>query len=165
MSHPHTVPLLDYGVADGRSFLVMELLRGRSLERALAEESFDPKRALAIVRQILHALSFAHGLGIVHRDIKAGNVFLEQLPHTNDHVRVLDFGFAKFFAADDDRQGSVETIVGTTFGTPAYVAPEQLKEGELDGRADLYAVGVILFQMLAGRRPFEGTPRRCCAAS
>ncbi len=158
LSHPHTVPLLDFGVAEGRPFLVMELLRGRSLEDALASESFDPKRSLAIVRQVLHALSFAHGQGVVHRDIKPGNIFLEQLPHTNDHVRVLDFGFAKFFASDDDRQGDVATMAGTTFGTPAYIAPEQLGETELDGRADLYAVGVILFQMLAGKRPFEGTP-------
>ncbi len=158
LSHPHTVPLLDFGVAEGRPFLVMELLRGRSLEVALANETFDFTRSVAIVRQVLHALSFAHGHGVVHRDIKPGNIFLEQLPHTDDHVRVLDFGFAKFFAPDDDRQGSLATVAGTTFGTPAYVAPEQLGENELDGRADLYAVGVILFQMLAGARPFEGTP-------
>lgn len=158
LSHPHTVPLLDFGVAKGRPFLVMELLRGRSLEAALAKESFDFERSVAIVRQVLHSLAFAHGQGVVHRDIKPGNVFLEQLPHTDDHVRVLDFGFAKFFAANDERQGSLETMAGTTFGTPGYVAPEQLGENEVDGRADLYAVGVILFQMLAGVRPFDGTP-------
>jgi serine/threonine-protein kinase len=165
LTHPHVVQLVDFGVIEERPFLVMELLRGRSLLTALAEEPFDAKRSLGLVRQLLHALAHAHGLGIIHRDLKPANIFLERLPHTDDHVKVLDFGFAKFFGANDERDGPALTREGTTFGTPAYVAPEQLrKRSEVDGRADLYAVGVLLFQMLGGRRPFDGTAREILQA-
>ncbi len=157
LSHPHIVNMVDYGVEGDMPYLVMELLEGRSLRDLLDEQgTLPPERALAIVRQVLRALIFAHQRGLVHRDLKPGNVFLQQLTDTADHVKILDFGFAKFVAGDQVDQGPALTRAGKVFGTPAYMAPEQVTGGGIDGRADLYACGVLLYEMLAGRRPFEG---------
>src|SRR5690606_16918925 len=159
LSHPNIVSLVDYGVEDGRAYLVMELLKGRTVGELLDEvDVLEPRRALHIVRQVVRALAYAHGEGLLHRDLKPDNVFLQALPDTPDHVRLLDFGFAKF-VGDDGRDGPPLTQAGTVFGTPRYMAPEQLTGANVDGRADLYAVAVILYEMLSGRRPFEGEIR------
>lgn len=159
LSHPNIVSLVDYGVEDGRAFLVMELLRGRTVGELLDEEDvLAPERAFHILRQVVRALRYAHGEGLLHRDLKPDNVFLQSLPDTPDHVRLLDFGFAKF-VGDEGKDGPPLTQAGTVFGTPRYMAPEQLTGGSVDGRADLYAVAVILYEMLSGRRPFEGEVR------
>lgn len=158
LSHPNIVSLVDYGVEDGRAFLVMELLKGRTVGELLDEvDVLEPRRALHIVRQVVRALAYAHGEGLLHRDLKPDNVFLQALPDTPDHVRLLDFGFAKFVS--DDRDGAPLTQAGTVFGTPRYMAPEQLTGSTVDARADLYSVAVILYEMLSGRRPFEGEVR------
>lgn len=157
LSHPHIVNLLDYGVEEDMPYLVMELLEGRTLRDLLDEHgTLPPERAFAVLRQVLRGLSFAHGQGLVHRDLKPGNVFLQALPDTADHVKILDFGFAKFVAGEQRDEGPALTRAGKVFGTPAYMSPEQVTGGGIDGRADLYAVGVLLYEMLAGRKPFEG---------
>jgi serine/threonine-protein kinase len=156
LSHPHIVNLLDYGVHGGAPYLVMELLEGRSLADLLeAEQSLPPERAFAITKQVLRALAFAHSRGLLHRDLKPGNVFLQSLPDTPDHVKLLDFGLAKFVAGPAP-QGPPLTRAGTVSGTPPYMAPEQASARPMDERTDVYAVGVLLYEMLSSRRPFEG---------
>ncbi|AKF04463.1 serine/threonine-protein kinase [Sandaracinus amylolyticus] len=155
MSHPNIVALNDYGIWEGTPYLVMELLEGRTLRDLLDAERVLPlRRALVIAQQILRALSYAHGLGVIHRDLKPGNVFLQALPDDVDHVKLLDFGFAKFV---NQASSSMVSSDGIVLGTPAYMAPEQAG-GTVDHRADVYASAVLIFEMLSGRRPFEGEP-------
>ncbi len=157
LSHPHIVGLSDYGISGDTPYLVMELLEGRTLREALEDDgAFPPKRAQTIIEQVLRALGYAHGRGLVHRDLKPDNLFLQALPDSPDHVRVLDFGLAKFVASDVDETGVSVTRTGQIFGTPGYMAPEQASGGPMDARTDVYAVGVLLFELLAGRRPFIG---------
>lgn len=164
LAHPNIVSLVDFGVANDRPYLVMELLRGRSLAELLQQEGRLPlPRASGIIRQVLRALQYAHGQGLLHRDLKPGNIFLQELPDTSDHVKLLDFGFAKF-TQDPGRDGPELSRTGIVFGTPAYIAPEQLTGAPADPRADLYAAAVVFFQMLAGRRPFDGQAREMLRA-
>jgi eukaryotic-like serine/threonine-protein kinase len=155
MAHPNVVALNDYGIWRGNPYLVMELLEGRTLRDLLDEKGTLPfERARGIEQQILRALAYAHGRGVIHRDLKPGNVFLQALPDEVDHVKILDFGFAKFV---NQPAGSFVSKDGIAVGTPAYMAPEQ-GVSVVDERADVYAAGVLLFEMLSGRRPFEGEP-------
>ena len=108
-----------------------------------------PRRAIKIARQMLSALGHAHAQGIIHRDIKPENIVLEATPGLTDHVRILDFGLAKLMGSDSG------LTVGMAIGTPNYMAPEQTREGTVDFRADLYAVGIVLFEMLTGKKPFD----------
>jgi len=139
-------------------YLVMELLEGKTLAELIDEGPVTPARALDIVGQTLRVLAAAHGLGIVHRDLKPANIFLQALPDHADHVRLLDFGMAKFLegASSPDSPTLAENLsrVGVAFGTPAYMSPEQAKAERVDARADIYTAGVILFQLLAGRLPY-----------
>ena len=154
MQHPHIVAIIDYGIWSGMPYLVMELLEGRTLGDLLHEEGSLPQaRALAIAHQMLRALGYAHSQGVIHRDLKPANVFLQALPDQQDHVKLLDFGFAKFFGS---AVSSMVTGDGMVVGTPSYMAPEQATSGPLDQRVDVYAAGTVIFEMLAGRRPFEG---------
>jgi eukaryotic-like serine/threonine-protein kinase len=154
LSHPHIVTMIDYGVTEGMPYLVMELLEGRTLRDLMDDGPLPSERAFAITRQIVRALVFAHEQGLVHRDLKPANVFLLDLPGNADHVKILDFGFAKFLVGDED--GPVLTRTGMVFGTPPYMAPEQVSGGTIDGRCDVYATAVMLYEMFADRRPFEG---------
>ena len=158
LSHPNIVHLQDLGFLGGACYLVMELVEGRTLADVLGAEPFGIDRAIGIIRQVFHALQHAHGKGVLHRDLKPGNVFLQSLPHTADHVKILDFGFAKFFddGSSSPREEQPLTRSGIALGTPAYMAPEQAAGRLTDARADLYAAGVLLFEMLTWRRPFEG---------
>jgi serine/threonine-protein kinase len=155
LAHPNVVPVTDSGIDKGVPFLVMELLQGKTLADLLKTGPVPLWRALDIARQTLRGLAFAHGKGIVHRDLKPANVFLQELPDQDDHVRLLDFGMVKFLEKSDARH-SAETLTraGVVFGTPAYLSPEQAKGGPADARTDVYAMGCVLFQLLAGRRPF-----------
>jgi serine/threonine-protein kinase len=160
LAHPHVVPITDFGIADGMPYLVMELLEGRTLEQLLAAEApLAPERALDIFRQILRGLSFAHARGIAHRDLKPANVFLQSLPDYGDHVRLLDFGLAKFLDVEGGRSDETLTRAGIVFGTPAYMAPEQAAGETADARADVYGAGVMLFELLTGKRPFYAGSR------
>ncbi|UJR84522.1 serine/threonine-protein kinase [Sandaracinus amylolyticus] len=154
LSHPHIVGVTDFGVSDGVPYLVMELVEGRSLRALLDARELTAERALSLVVQILKALTYAHEHGIVHRDLKPANVLVQRLGD-EDHAKLLDFGFAKFFGAQENKAGNELTAQGTAFGTAGYIAPEQLGSATIDGRVDVYAASVLLFEMLAGRRPFQ----------
>jgi serine/threonine-protein kinase len=155
LAHPNVVPVTDFGVDGDVPYLVMELLEGKTLADLINEGPVPPARALDIVRQTLRGLAFAHGQGIVHRDLKPANIFLQALPDHADHVRLLDFGIAKFLdGATSPSLAESLSRVGAVFGTPSYMSPEQAKAERVDARADIYAAGAILFQLLAGRLPY-----------
>lgn len=150
---PHIVEVIDFGYSeDGGAYLAMELLEGEDLASLLRRKgSLEPSRAVAIVRQVAEALAAAHGRGIVHRDLKSGNVFVSR----GDRVKVLDFGVSKVLDPGDS--GSLDTAQGAMIGTAHYMAPEQASDGRgVDARADLYSLGCILFEVLTGELPFVG---------
>jgi len=156
LAHPNIVPVTDSGIDRGVPYLVMELLQGKTLAQLIKEGPLPLWRALDIARQTLRGLAFAHGHAIVHRDLKPANVFLQALPDQADHVRLLDFGMAKFLEGSSSRTMAENlTKVGVVFGTPAYMSPEQVKAAPVDARSDVYAAGVLLFELLAGQRPFN----------
>ena len=155
LAHPNVVTVTDFGIDGDVPYLVMELLQGKTLADLINEGPVSPARALDIVRQTLRGLAFAHGQGIAHRDLKPANIFLQALPDHADHVRLLDFGMAKFLeGASSPSPAENLSRVGVVFGTPSYMAPEQAKAERVDTRADIYAAGAILFQLLAGRLPY-----------
>jgi eukaryotic-like serine/threonine-protein kinase len=154
LANPHTITVFDFGeTPDGMVYIAMELLRGRSLAQVLKDQRgpVDPARAVNIVQQILESLGEAHDAGVLHRDLKPENVFLVEGPRTKDFVKVLDFGVAKL----TDPHAESLTTTGMVYGTPVYMSPEQAQAQDLDGRCDLYSVGVMLFEMLSGRVPFD----------
>ncbi|HEV8321578.1 MAG TPA: serine/threonine-protein kinase [Myxococcota bacterium] len=156
--HRNIVQVFDFGeLPDGRSYFVMERLKGRSLAALVAGGGMLPVvQALTITREIALALGAAHRSGVVHRDLKPDNVFLVDEDGDTVSVKVLDFGIAKL-QRDPGRKGLTEA--GLVFGTPQYMSPEQASgSGDLDGRADLYSLGVVLYEMLAGTVPFKGQP-------
>ncbi|MGC2203607.1 MAG: serine/threonine-protein kinase, partial [Stellaceae bacterium] len=144
--HPNIVAIWDFGDDNGVPFLVMEYIDGRGLNEIIKSSGpLAAKPAIAIIAQVLSALGFAHDSGIVHRDIKPSNIMVLR----GGQVKVADFGVARI-------DSSEFTIVGDLLGTPAYMAPEQLSGGSIDSRTDLFAAGVILFEMLSGVKPFRG---------
>ncbi len=145
LSHRHIVGVHDVGVHAGQPYLSMEYMAGGTLD---ASTALPPRRALAIVREIALALDFAHRAGVVHRDVKPGNILIRA---DGSHA-LSDFGIAR--AAD---QAGGLTAENATIGTPHYMSPEQLQAKAIDGRSDLYSLGVVLFQLLTGRLPFEGS--------
>ena len=161
IDHPNIAAATDFGkLPDGSVFLVLEYVQGRCLRELIDEGPLSVERALNISRQIASALVSAHALGIVHRDLKPENVMLVDKNGDPDFVKVLDFGIAKVPVKDVSERGSIRpakviTRVGMIFGTPEYMAPEQALGQNVDGRADLYALGIILYEMLCGRRPFS----------
>ncbi|MCB9594041.1 MAG: protein kinase [Sandaracinaceae bacterium] len=158
LDHPHIVKLSDFSVADGRPYLVMELLQGQTLEERIEEETLPDSVVRHIALQTIDALAYAHEAGCVHRDLKPANIFLSETPTNAQHVKILDFGFVKLVEGDDEaKPQTVLTRSGIAFGTPGYMSPEQAVGGEMDARTDLYSFTVLLFHMLAGRRPFVGS--------
>jgi serine/threonine-protein kinase len=157
INHPNIACATDFGrLQDGSFFLVLEYVEGKSLRDVLMEGGrLAPERALKIARGIATALGAAHAKGIVHRDLKPENVMLSPKDGDPDFVKVLDFGIAKVDMPRDNGAQPL-TRMGTIFGTPDYMAPEQAMGERVDPRADLYAIGVILFEMLTGERPFNG---------
>lgn len=154
LNHPNSVSVIDFGkTQDGQPYLVMEFLRGKDLARVSYEQGPLPfKRIVDVLQQVLRALSEAHDLQIVHRDLKPENIILEPLRRGGDFVKVVDFGLAKLKA---DATTPNVTLPGIVCGTPDYMAPEQGRGDPIDGRSDLYGVGVVLYQLLTGRLPFE----------
>jgi len=154
----HIIDVSDIGTApDGRAFVVMELLEGSPLSRVLETGGpMAPVRAIHIMRQVLRAVGAAHDKAIVHRDLKPDNIFLVDKDGQRDFVKLLDFGISKVIDPDLEVAATKLTTTGVVIGTPLYMAPEQALGSEVDHRADIYACGVILYEMLAGRPPFDG---------
>jgi serine/threonine-protein kinase len=135
-------------------YLVMELLEGELLTKVLEKKGALPlDHAVRIARQILGSLGEAHEQGIIHRDLKPDNIYVTKLTDGAEHIKVLDFGIAKVFQ-NEMRMDALETQAGIVFGTPRYMSPEQAQSKALDGRSDLYTVGVLLYQMITGQPPF-----------
>ena len=154
LKHPNTIQIFDYGqTPQGNPYIAMELLEGSTLHDVLRKERPLPiRRALRIMAQVAASLGEAHGKGIVHRDLKPENIFLINVSGNADFVKVLDFGVAKM--RDKDEKGTL-TQAGSIFGTPRYMSPEQCSAQPVDHRSDLYALGVILFEMVTGLPPFQ----------
>jgi tRNA A-37 threonylcarbamoyl transferase component Bud32 len=162
LSSPNTIRVFDFGVtADGTFYYVMELLSGRDLDSLVRE--FGPvsaDRAIHLLRQVCHSLADAHARGLVHRDIKPANIYVCRMGLEYDFVKVLDFGLVKF-DSKSNRQQTLMTADHTTTGTPAFMAPEIILGGEVDRRADVYALGCVAYYLLTGELVFEGdTPMK-----
>jgi predicted Ser/Thr protein kinase len=151
LKNPHTITLHDFGVtSDGLRYFTMEFLEGRPLSRLLKEEGpMAWRRALRLVLQACESLKEAHGLGILHRDLKPDNLFVTKDGEGNDFVKVLDFGLAKVLESSEHL-----TATGVAFGTPMYMSPEQARGDAMDARSDLYSLGAVLYEMLTGEPPF-----------
>ncbi len=148
LNHPSIVAVYDWGEHDNTYFIVMEYVEGRSLAEVLrAEGTLHPDRSAEICTDVAAALSFAHRNGTVHRDVKPGNILITK----NGQVKVTDFGIARAFGGGDEL-----TQTGSVMGTASYFSPEQAQGKNVDPRSDLYSLGVVLFEMVAGRPPFQG---------
>jgi serine/threonine protein kinase len=158
LQHHHNVRLYDYGVSEnGEPFIAMELLEGESLDTRLGRGALRPELALTITEQVLRALGEAHEIAIVHRDLKPSNIFLCRMPEQEVWVRVLDFGIARL---DNNPMQSALTGPGVAIGTVLYMSPEQVACEPCDARSDLYSVGLILFEMLSGRRAYSAASQQ-----
>lgn len=160
LRHPNAVRVDDFDYTeDGRPFIVMELVEGQNVGEILQSEGVFPvPRAVSITVQVARALGYAHKMGIVHRDIKPGNILLMKDEQGQEVAKVLDFGIAKLREAFEGAKPGM-TMTGMVVGTPLYMSPEQFmgkKAGEIDGRTDLYSLGVVLYQMVTACLPFEG---------
>jgi hypothetical protein len=157
IDHPGIVEVFDFGThTDGRAYIVMELLKGHSLDARLKQGVMTPEEGATLVAQAVAALAAAHARGIVHRDLKPDNIFLvpNELIPGGIQVKLLDFGIAKLA---NDQAAGFKTQTGALIGTPAYMSPEQcMGRADLDHRTDIYAIGCILFHTLCGRPPFVG---------
>ncbi|HVR99702.1 MAG TPA: serine/threonine-protein kinase, partial [Thermoanaerobaculia bacterium] len=146
--HPNVVTLFDAGETEGQLYLAFEFVEGADLAGKL-ESGYRPslREVLRIVRQTADALHYAHAQGIVHRDIKPSNILVD----TTGRVKVADFGIAKMTG-----QSTELTVAGSVMGSPQYLSPEQIRGEDLDGRTDIFSLGVVLYELLSGKRPFDG---------
>ncbi|MBC7931445.1 MAG: protein kinase [Rubrivivax sp.] len=158
LQHTNAVAVTDFGeTRDGLVYIVMELLEGRPLRDILAREApLDAARAVSLMLQISAAVEAAHEAGIIHRDLKPGNIFLVQRPDAPYIVKVLDFGIAKLASGFEGNPVDTLTGTGVMIGTPRYMSPEQCDGAQLTPASDVYSLGVILYEMLAGQTPFMG---------
>jgi serine/threonine protein kinase/Tol biopolymer transport system component len=153
LSHPNILAVFDTGLSGGQLFVVTELLRGETLRDRLLEGALPVRKAIDIVAQIARGLAAAHELGLVHRDLKPENIFLT----TDGHVKILDFGLARSATPTTGSTPTVTVVTdpGTVMGTVGYMAPEQVRAEPIDARADLFALGAVLYEILSGRRAFH----------
>lgn len=152
--HPHCVGLIDYGVHENAPYLVMDYLSGVTLTEEIKRGPLAPRRAVAIMQQLLSALAYLHGRNVIHRDIKSDNVLLTEQGGETDFVTLLDLGMAKLMAgigADIEVSSS-----GLLVGTPSAMSPEQIRGLPLDERTDVYSAGVLLYHLVVGKKPFLG---------
>jgi eukaryotic-like serine/threonine-protein kinase len=160
LDHPHITAAIDFGELEGGgAFMVMPLVRGHSLQQELDQQGkLEFRRAAQICAQIADALSAAHAMGVVHRDLKPDNVLLERRGDGSESAKVLDFGVASLAGRSEgiSVQARPLTQAGTILGTPGYMSPEQASAGEVDHRTDIYALGVILWELCRGERLFSG---------
>lgn len=157
LNHPNCINVFDFGqTEEGDLYIAMEFIDGVDLaELVYADFPIDPKRVTHILKQVCSALDEAHANGVLHRDLKPENIMVEDRRNMRDFVRVLDFGIAKLQDSSPGGAGTFQTVAGIVCGTPEYMSPEQARGEELDGRSDLYALGVVLYQMLTNEVPFE----------
>ena len=157
LNHPNITTVYDFGVlASGQPYIVMDLLQGKALSDILQQRGqLTPNQTMMVMNQVCQALSEAHARGVVHRDIKPENIVIEELPDgRNILVKVVDFGIATFAAEGEDTIGKI-TKTGTVCGSPFYMSPEQCDGGKVDKRSDLYSLGIVLFECLTGKVPFD----------
>ncbi|HEX2621433.1 MAG TPA: serine/threonine-protein kinase, partial [Phototrophicaceae bacterium] len=147
LEHIHILPVYGYGIQDNVAFIAMRLLRGGSLSDLMKAGPLPMERTVELFSQIGKGLAYAHSKGVIHRDLKPGNILLDE----GGHAYLTDFGLAKLIDGDAHM-----TKTGNIVGTPTYMSPEQLRGDPLDHRSDIYSSGVILYQMLTGKRPFDG---------
>jgi serine/threonine protein kinase/tetratricopeptide (TPR) repeat protein len=156
LNHPHIVTIFSVEEADGVHFLTMELVEGQTLDRVIPESGLPVERIVEIAGALAEALTAAHDKGIVHRDLKPANIMVTG----EGRVKVLDFGLAKEMRPPDPADATMtsagKTAVGVVMGTPAYMSPEQIAGRTLDHRTDIFSLGIILYEMATGRRPFQG---------
>jgi len=148
LSHPNIVTIYDVGEDHGTIFIAMELLEGTPLHRVARERELSPTEIIRLGAQLAETLGYAHQKGIVHRDVKPSNVLLL----ANGQMKITDFGIAHM----EDPSALVQTQAGEILGTPAYMSPEQVLSQPVDGRSDLFSLGIILYELSTGRRPFGG---------
>ena len=166
LSHPHICAIHDVGKQDGRPFLVMEYLEGETLAVRLARQPLPIPDAVRIAIEVAEALEHAHRHGLIHRDVKPANIML-----TPSGAKLVDFGLAQFHAEPLQADASTLTVTdtltaeGAILGTVPYMAPEQLEEQETDARTDIFALGIVLYEMVTGRRPFAGESRASVIAA
>jgi serine/threonine protein kinase len=155
LKHPNTIRVFDFGRSeDGHLYIAMEYLEGTTLTKVIQKDKTIPiPRIVNIIKQALKALGEAHAIGLIHRDLKPDNIFLTKIYGEDDFVKVLDFGIAKFYEGSQKHESLTQT--GFICGTPLYISPEQALGRELDHRADLYSIGVILYEMVCGKPPFK----------
>jgi serine/threonine protein kinase len=156
LNHPNICTVYEIGEVDGKTFIAMEFIEGETIEDRITAGPLSIKDALDIARQAADGLQAAHDKGVVHRDIKPANILVD----AKGHAKVMDFGLARLTEA------ARLTKFDTTMGTVAYMSPEQAQGMEVDGRADIWTLGCVLYEMVAGQRPFFGsTTRRCFTRS
>jgi hypothetical protein len=153
LTHPHCVGIIDFGF-EGQPYLVMDLVAGATLREIIDDGPMQVDDAIALTRQLLAGLAHAHEEGIVHRDVKPANVMVTDEIGTGRHARILDFGLARLREHGAHGAASSITQQSIVVGTPSYMAPEQTLGSQVDARTDVYAVGILLFEMLTGQRPF-----------
>jgi eukaryotic-like serine/threonine-protein kinase len=146
LNHPALITIYDFGEEDGLAYMAMELLNGRELGERMASAALPVREATAIAEQVAEGLAYAHDSGVIHRDIKPGNIML--LP--SGRIKIMDFGIARLKVSD------LKTQLGTRLGTPKYMSPEQSTGAKLDHRTDIFSLGIVLYEMLTGARLFRG---------
>jgi serine/threonine protein kinase len=161
LNHPNIVTIYDTGTVNDVDYIVMEYVEGKTLEKVIPPTGLPYREAVRYTVQMADALSKAHRAGILHRDLKPANIMIAEA----GHVKILDFGLAKLLERKDVRPdeatltaGAV-TEDGSCVGTPAYMSPEQIEGRKLDARSDIFSFGSVLYEMVAGRKPFEGASR------
>jgi serine/threonine-protein kinase len=148
LSHPHIVTIHDVGEDQGTVYIAMEFLEGISLSEIIQDRCLDAKEVIDFGTQIAETLDYAHRKGVIHRDIKPSNIVAEP----DGQIKITDFGIARI----EDSSATLQTQAGAIMGTPAYMSPEQVLGHSVDGRSDLFSLGVILYELSTGRRPFGG---------
>jgi eukaryotic-like serine/threonine-protein kinase len=148
LSHPNMVTVYDVGEDQGTVYIAMEFLEGKPLDEIIKNDSFQPEEVIELGIQVAEALDYAHRRGIVHRDIKPSNIIVQP----DGQIKITDFGIARI----EDPEATQQTQAGEILGTPAYMSPEQVLSQPVDGRSDLFSLGVVLYELATGKRPFRG---------